>query len=88
MRNFENWTEITKGIYRYAISPGCAYEIYILYWDKSKDILNAKASAYIVGEWSYRDRNLNTLERELITTDTSVIECIKAAIADDEGNNE
>ena len=39
MEKFENWKEKTLGIYVYPISPGCAYEIHINYWDKKTDII-------------------------------------------------
>ena len=46
MEKFENWKEKTLGIYVYPISPGCAYEIHINYWDMKTDILTANASLY------------------------------------------
>ena len=44
MIKLENWTEITKGLYRYVVAASCCYEIYIMYHAKDTDILTANAS--------------------------------------------
>ena len=51
MIKLENWREVTKGLYRYVISPGACYEIHIMHHSKNTDILTANASLYIVGDW-------------------------------------
>ena len=86
MEKFENWKEKTLGIYVYPISPGCAYEIHINYWDKKTDILAANASLYIAGCWQHKD-GANTVERECLLDYAPVMTCIGRAIADDKKNN-
>mgnify|MGYP005889521603 FL=1 len=86
MEKFENWKEKTLGIYVYPISPGCAYEIHINYWDKKTDILTANASLYIAGCWRHKD-GANTVERECLLDSAPVMACIGRAIADDKENN-
>lgn len=86
MNDLNNWKEITKGIYRYVIAANACYEIHILYWDKNTDILTAKASLYIVGDWHSKECN-NFFERECLLNKNSVFECLKAAIKDDKENN-
>ena len=49
MKNLENWTEVTRGLYRYVIAAKVCYELHILHWDFETDILTAKASVYLVG---------------------------------------
>lgn len=31
MTDLKNWTEVTKGLYRYVLAANAAYEIHILY---------------------------------------------------------
>lgn len=89
MKELKNWTEVTKGIYRYVIAANVSYEIHISYWPIQTDILTAKASLFLVGEWqSKNNANGYTLERECLLSEQPVFECIEAAIKDDEENNE
>lgn len=86
MEKFENWKEKTLGIYVYPISPGCAYEIHIKYWDKKTDIMSANASLYIAGRWHCKD-GANIVERECLLDSMPVMACIKKAIDDNKENN-
>ena len=81
-----NWTEVTKGLYRYVIAANVAYEIHIIYWESDTDILTAKASLYIVGNWRQYDGN-SFFERELLLEEQPVFECLVAAEKDDKENN-
>lgn len=86
MIKFENWTEVTRGIYRYVIAAKCCYEIHVLYWSDGTDILTAKASLYLVGNW--REKNGNSyFERECLLAEQPVFECLEAAIKDNKENN-
>lgn len=95
MNDLKNWTEITKGLYRYVIGANVCYEIHILHWDRSTDILTAKASAYLVGEWfqsivdnnGYHKNAKLYFEREPILLEQSVFECLRAVVKDDKENN-
>lgn len=86
MLKIENWTEVTRGIYRYVIAAKCAYELYILHWNHETDILTAKASVYLVGEWIQSNGN-RYFEREPILLEQPVFECLEAAVKDDKENN-
>lgn len=86
MNNLENWTEVTKGLYRYVIAANCCYEIHILHWFDDSDILTAKASLYLVGEWRAKDR-VSFFARECLLAEQPVFECLEAAVIDDEENN-
>ena len=57
MIKLENWTEITKGLYRYVVAASCCYEIHIMYHAKGTNILTANASLYIVGDWCSTENN-------------------------------
>lgn len=81
MRDLSNWTEVTKGLYRYVIGANVCYEIHILYHSKETDILTAKANAYIVGDW-YSSSDGNFFERECLLENQPVFECLEAVIKD------
>lgn len=87
MNNLENWTEVTKGLYRYVIAANCCYEIHILYRNRGADILTARASLYLVAEWFNTKNKTSYFERECLLTEQSVFECLKAAVDDDKENN-
>ena len=84
MNDFKKWKEVTKGIYRYVVSAGACYEIHILYHDKGTDILTAKASLFITGDWSTKEQG-SFFERECLLNEQPVLECLNAAIKDEEG---
>ena len=66
MNKLENWTEITKGLYRYVIAASCCYEIHIMYHAKDTDVLSANASLYVVGDWSTSNGHCSFFERKLL----------------------
>lgn len=86
MNNFDHWIEVTRGLYRYVISAKVCYEIDISYWNHSGDILNARASLYIVEEWM-NDAGDFFFERECLLEKSTVSECIGYAIKDNKENN-
>lgn len=83
MSNLENWTEVTKGLYRYVVAASCCYEIHIMYHDKNTDILTANASLYIVGDWTNINDNNKFFERELLLNGP-LMECLEKAVKDEE----
>lgn len=83
IRKLKNWTEITKGIYRYVVAASVCYEIHIMYHAKDTDILTANASLYIVGDWLEPESHANFFERELLLNGLAV-ECLIKAAEDDE----
>lgn len=85
MNDFNNWNEVTRGLYRYVIAAKVCYEIHILYHAHDTPIRTAKANLYIVGDW--KDKNGFFFERELLLSQQPVDECIKRAVADDKENN-
>lgn len=86
MNKLENWTEVTKGLYRYVIAANCAYEIHIVYWDHATDILSANASVFIVGDWRTNDGK-NITERECLLRHAPLSACLTTAIKDNKENN-
>ncbi len=86
MNELKNWNEVTKGLYRYVIGANVCYEIHLLYHAKETDILTAKASLYLVGEWFDKARNLY-FERECLLSEQPLFECLKMAEKDNEENN-
>lgn len=86
MNDLNNWTDVTKGLYRYVISANCCYEIHIIYWCPDTDILTAKASLYLAGNWNTSNGD-SFFERELLLSEKPVFECLEAAVKDDKENN-
>ena len=77
IRKLENWKEISKGYYYFAITPECGYEIIIKFWHSTTDILTANADLYGVGEFSGESGNY--IKRELILNGP-VCDCLEKAI--------
>lgn len=86
MKNFENWNEITKGLYRYVIAANVCYEIHILYHSKNADVLTAKSSLFLVGDW-YDKQGNSFFERECLLSEQPLFECLEKAYQDDKGND-
>lgn len=85
MDNFKNWTEITKGLYRYVIGANVCYEIHIEFHYLDTDILTAKASLFIVGDWRSEGKSL--FERECLLQSQPVFECVEKAVEDNKSNS-
>lgn len=73
MNKLENWIYITKGLYRYIISTNTSYEIHVLYHLNEDNILLAKASLFLVGNWKSK------FERQCILKNQPVFECLESA---------
>ena len=83
MIKLENWTEVTKGLYRYVVADSYCYEIHVIYHAKDTDILTANASLYIVGDWTKVDNNSKVFERELLLNGP-LSACLEKAVEDEE----
>ena len=81
MSDINNWNEVTKGIYRYIIAAGAAYEIHLNYWDHATDIRTANSSLYVVGDWRDKEGH-NFFERETLLDSQPLFECLSAAEKD------
>lgn len=79
LKKLENWTEITKGLYRYVIAASACYEIHIKYHAKDTDILTANASLYIVGDWTTAKDNSKFFERKLLLNGP-LMACLEKAV--------
>ena len=82
MNKLENWTEVTKGLYRYVVAASCCYEIHIMYHAKDTDVLTAYASLYIVGDWTSVDNDSKFFERELLLNGP-LFACLEKAVEDE-----
>jgi hypothetical protein len=87
MSELNNWNEITRGIYRYVIASKVCYEIHVLYWQHDTDVLTAKASLFLVGEWQANIDGFVYLERECLLSEQPVFECLNTAVIDNKENN-
>lgn len=81
MNELKNWNEVTRGLYRYVVAAKVCYEIHILHWDFDTDILTAKASVFLVGNWSQSNGN-SFFERECLLAEQPVFECLEEAVRD------
>ena len=57
------------------------YEIHILHHDKDTDIMTAKASLYIAGDW-HETNGAGYFERECMLNEQPVFVCIEKAVED------
>lgn len=85
MTDLKNWTEITKGIYRYVLAANACYELHILHWDFGTDIIGAKASIFLIGDWRQSNGN-SFFERECLLAEQPVFICLGAAKKNYEDN--
>lgn len=85
LTNFHTWSNLIKGVYRHTVATSVCYEIMILHHEHDTDILTAKASLYISGEWN--EGNGWYYERKLLHTGT-VKECLDAALKDYNDNED
>ena len=58
------------------------YEIHILYWADDTDILTAKASLYLAGNWIRIPERTLFFSREILLAEQPVFECLAAAEKD------
>ena len=82
IKELDNWYEVTNGLYRYVVAAKVCYEIHILYWADDTDILTAKASLYLVGNWTRIPERVSFFSREILLAEQPVFECLKAAEKD------
>lgn len=81
IKSLDNWTEVSKGFYRFVIGANVCYEIHILYHMLDTNILTAKASLYLVGDWRSKT-GVNFFERECLMPKAPVSLCIQTAFKD------
>lgn len=86
MNNFNHWTEISKGYYRYVIAANVCYEILLVYRNLNSDIFNATARLYVTGDWVDNEINTSFFSREELYLG-SVADCVEKALKDYEENN-
>ena len=82
MKDLKNWNEVTNELYRYVVDANVAYEIHILYWSHDTDILTAKASLFLVGDWTNNLHGVTFTERECLMKEQPVIHCLEKAVED------
>lgn len=91
MEELKNWSEVTRGLYRYVVATKVCYEIHILYDSHASEhcggVLTAKASLFIAGEWR-GEGGTGYFERECLLAEQPVFECLAAAKKDFEENME
>lgn len=78
----ENWTEVSRGIYRYVLSANACYEIHIVCHPDNTNIMKAIANVYIVGHWTHIKENISQFTRETLAGSQTVEECMKVACND------
>ena len=81
MIKLEDWTEVTKGLYRYDVSDDCFYEIHIMHHTKDTDILSANASLFIVADWYTNNSDHSFFERRLLLNGP-LMACLEKMVED------
>ena len=64
------------------VAEKVCYEIHILYWADDTDILTAKASLYLVGNWTRIPERKSFFSREILLAEQPVFECLAASEKD------
>lgn len=85
IKNPEKWKEVTKGLYRYVVAANACYEIHLLYHADGTDIMTAKASLFIVGDWLSKEGNF--FERECLMANKTLADCLNCAYEDERRSN-
>ena len=78
----KNWTEVTRGIYRYVIAAGACYELHILRHEQGQKIEEAQATVFIVGDWYEATTGKDAFIREALVSNQTVSVCLAAALQD------
>lgn len=84
LENLGNWSEVTKGIYKYALTEDVSYEIHLLHQPEGGDLMTAKASLYLAGYWKdYNVAEINSyFKRECLLAEATVFECMLESLKD------
>jgi len=83
MKDLNDWKEISKKYYRYVIAANVCYEIIVHTWYWDTDILTARASLFIAGDWrGGLPSSGSFFERELLLSEQPLFECLEEAIRD------
>ena len=82
MIKLEDWTEVTKGLYRYDVSDDCCYEIHIMHHAKDTDILSANASLFIVADWYTNDSD-HSFFFFFLLLNGPLMACLEIAVEDE-----
>ena len=80
IKDINNWTEVTKGMFRYVIAAGACYEIIVAYLNHDDILTEAYAKLYITGDWHSKERG-SYFNRECIFEGT-LIKCLDKAAKD------
>lgn len=91
IKDFKNWVEVTRGIFRYVIASGACYEIHLKQHYEDTNILTAKASLFISGDWCPEvkpgEPRQDYFSRKCLLAHNTVQNCLEAAAEDDAKNN-
>lgn len=79
IKNFENWTEVSKGYYRYVVAANACYEIMAI--SKESKIGPDKYSLYVAGEWKDGVQG-PYFERTCLRNCKTLHECLERAAND------
>lgn len=77
----ENWTEVSRGIYRYVLAANACYEIHVKSHLDGVNIEDAIADLYLVGDWVDVGGNSGFI-RDLLNRNITVAECVAGAYQD------
>ena len=81
MKEFKNWKEVTRGLYRFVISTNACYEIHINICKEGEPILTINSSLFLVGDF-YDKNKVHFFVRQCLLENRSVQKCIEKVIQD------
>lgn len=88
IQNFENWTEISKGYWRYVVAANACYELLAL--DKSEDASKEPDhyALYVTGDWIDKKTKKSFFQRECLMSYKTLADCLYAAQEDYDANRD
>ena len=81
MKEFKNWKEVTRGLYRFVISTNACYEIHINICKEGEPILTINSTLFLVGDF-YDKNKVHFFVRQCLLENQAVQKCIEKAIQD------
>lgn len=81
MKDLNNWTEVTRGLYHVLVGANVYYEIHINIRKIHTPVLMANASLFVVKNW-WDKNGVSFFLRECLLEKQSVKNCIEKAIQD------
>ena len=94
IKSLENWSEITRGFYRFILESNVCYEICIMHKPDKCDIAESIANLYFTSEWIMTDGSVfmrevmhyGSLKQCLSTAANDYAQSLQVKLSEDENH--